>query len=486
MSVSIPNLQHIKDTLGPRVSQAFQYIQSVLNTHETQGNLNASGEPPVPPPPDALTVTNGPSGEFQIAIAHNAEFNRGINYHVHWDTSPSFTNPHPMDLGASRNDSSLNLPGQTVFFRAATSYASGGKSTWVYHGSGGSPIPVTGGVIGPRAPSMGSGTGAPGADGGPGPIQQRNSSSGYNWRAQQRGYSPGFGSAQGTPAGIGAFAGSAGGGGGGSPILPAALYDTYANWTAVKYPPAQYPLNTTFTITDWNFVTYIVRSVAGSNKWVYEFGTYEAAYASKPTNGFNGVALGANDSDLKFYDNATYIRTWEWGGAAWKYASGELPGGDTSPAVIMLAGTTVPPGYATCDGTAKTITKADATTVSFTTPPFTTGNFPKGGSYTGATITAVEPTISGHTEVASGIFAVQSTASGNAVIGNDSGAGTNVLAGAVTVASHPHSHIDTGHTHLYQAADTGHQHNLTSANAPITQPSADPVPAVLMMFAVKL
>ncbi len=212
-------LQLIKQipTYGPRLVELFNAVQSQTTIIEKQGNLNATGEPPVPPPPDALNVTNGPSGEFQIAITHNGEFNRGANFHVQWDTSPAFTNPHNIDLGASRNDSSLYLPGQTAHFRASTSSPSGANSAWTYHGSQNRPTPVFGGTRGVRAPGMGSGTGAPGdQSGGPGPIQSRNADSGYNWKAQQRTAGAGFGaSAQGSPAGVGASDISGGGGGGG-------------------------------------------------------------------------------------------------------------------------------------------------------------------------------------------------------------------------------------------------------------------------------
>ena len=216
------SLQFIKNipVYGQRLFELFQSVQQQTTTIEKQGNLNATGAPPVPPPPDALNVTNGPSGEYQIAVTHNGEFNRGTNFHVQWDTSPHFTNPHNIDLGASRNDSSLYLPGQTAFFRAAASSPSGANSAWTYHGSQNQPKPVIGGVRGVRAPGMGSGTGAPGdQSGGPGPIQSRNPDCGYDYKAQQRTAGAGFGAAaQGSPAGVGASDISGGGGGGGGGV----------------------------------------------------------------------------------------------------------------------------------------------------------------------------------------------------------------------------------------------------------------------------
>lgn len=220
--MQLPNLQFIKNIpiWGTRLFEAFDAVQQQTTHIETQGNLNATGDPPVPPPPDALNVTNGPSGEYQIAITHNGEFNRGTTFHVQWDTSRNFSNPHNIDLGASRNDSSLNLPGQIAYFRASAASPSGSNSAWTYHGSQNAPRPVVGGVRGVRAPGMGSGTSAPGdQSGGPGLIQSRNSKSGYNWKLQQRTAGAGFGaSAQGSPAGIGASSGGSGGGGGGGGI----------------------------------------------------------------------------------------------------------------------------------------------------------------------------------------------------------------------------------------------------------------------------
>lgn len=101
MQLSGAKLQLIKQIpiYGPRLVELFNDVQQQTTRIEKQGNLNATGDPPVPPPPDALNVTNGPSGEFQIAITHNGKFNRGTTFHTQWDTSPHFTNPHNIDHG---------------------------------------------------------------------------------------------------------------------------------------------------------------------------------------------------------------------------------------------------------------------------------------------------------------------------------------------------------------------------------------------------
>lgn len=185
--------------------------------------------------------------------------------------------------------------------------------------------------------------------------------------------------------------------------VAAYLEDLYVNWTLLLYPPDSYTVGTQFLISDWN-VVYTLQIVAGVREWVWHAGTYEAPYASKPTTGFNAVALGVNDKGLTFYDDTTYIRVWEWTGSAWRYAAGQLPGGDTSPAIMMLAGNTTPPGWAPCSTGSVIITKADATTVSFTVPPFNSGGYyPKGGTYTGSGVATVPPTLtSGSADTASG------------------------------------------------------------------------------------
>lgn len=178
------------------------------------------------------------------------------------------------------------------------------------------------------------------------------------------------------------------------PIVSVAtlVFDTYANWTLLKYDPSTYPSGTVFVISDWG-VIYWVQSVASVPTWVFLSGTYEAPFSSLPTTGFNGVALGINDKGLRFYDSTTYHRAWEWGGAGWGYAAGELPGGDTSPAIMILGGNSVPPGWSPCNGSTIIITQSTATTVSFTTPNLNGGFYPKGGSYSATPNAAVVPTV---------------------------------------------------------------------------------------------
>ena len=285
--MQLPNLQFIRSipVWGPRLYEAFSAVQQQTTRIETQGNLNATGDPPVPPPPDALNVTNGPSGEYQIAITHNGEFNRGTSFHVQWDTSRHFTNPHNIDLGASRNDSSLYLPGQVAFFRASAASPSGANSAWAYHGSASNPTPVLGGIRGARAPGMGSGTGAPGDQaGGPGPVQSRNSDSGYNWKAQQRAQSGGVPQPGITPAGAGAFSSASSGSGGGG---------------GLTLTEAQIAAAETLTVTGTGNAITGTTSPTYSSRVVGQVIRYIPAHANTSTvtineNGIGAVAITKN------------------------------------------------------------------------------------------------------------------------------------------------------------------------------------------------
>lgn len=321
--MQLPNLAFIKNIpgIGSRLFETLNAVQNQSGSLEMQGNLNATGDPPIPPSPDALAVTTGPSGEFQIAITHNGEFNRGITYTVEHDTSPAFSNPHAMELGHARNDDSLNLPGQTLYFRANAAYRPGSPSAWTAFGPASNPTAVTGGPKGVRAPSMGSGTNAPGPGvGGPGVIQSRNPSSGYNWKAQTRRAGvggSGVGLAPIVPGGpIGSVSGSSSSSSSAGTASQPTLQDVYANWTMANYPPANYPVGTPFIITDLNLI-YSVQIVSAVNAWVYVVGTYEAVSASRPTTGFNGTALGANDTGLQFLATDEPVYEW-WTGSAWE------------------------------------------------------------------------------------------------------------------------------------------------------------------------
>lgn len=108
------------------------------------------------------------------------------------------------------------------------------------------------------------------------------------------------------------------GGGSGTPgsftptsAVSVLVADTLANWTSALHPPGNYPADTPFLNTTWN-VLYVQQGGA----WKYLTGVYIAADSSRPTTGYNGAALGANDAGLLFI--GTTNKTLEyWSGSAW-------------------------------------------------------------------------------------------------------------------------------------------------------------------------
>jgi hypothetical protein len=184
--VQVPNLAFIRNIplIGDRLYEAFNQIQIQSQATEAQTNTNPTAEPAAPPPINAVQVTTGPGGEFQIAISDSNQISRGINYFAEHADNPWFQNPHVIDMGQSRNHSTY-LGAQSLYWRAYSSYSGSPPSAPAYHGSAAVPLPVTGGVPGTRAPSQGSGTGAPGQGlQGPGPVQSRTANSGFDWTAQ--------------------------------------------------------------------------------------------------------------------------------------------------------------------------------------------------------------------------------------------------------------------------------------------------------------
>ena len=170
--------------IGSRLYDSLKSIQDQVSNIETQTNTNSSAQPTAPPAINGVHVSTGPGGEFQIAITDQNQISRGINYWAEHDSDPNFSNPHIIDMGQSRNHS-VYLGSQALHWRAYSSYPSSPSSPAAYHGSAGQPLPVTGGVPGPRAQSQGAGTGAP-RQGlhGPGPVPQRSATSGFDPNAQ--------------------------------------------------------------------------------------------------------------------------------------------------------------------------------------------------------------------------------------------------------------------------------------------------------------
>lgn len=184
--VTIKNLAFIRTlpVIGARLYESLLSVQDGVSNVEQQTNTSSSQQPSPPPAINGLKVNTGPGGEFQAAITDQGNVSRGVNYFIEHADNPQFNNPHIIDNGTSRNWAG-HMGNQTLYWRAYSSYGSSPASPAVYHGSQASPAPVTGGVVGSRAPSQGAGTGAPGQGlYGPGPVATRGSQSGFDANSQ--------------------------------------------------------------------------------------------------------------------------------------------------------------------------------------------------------------------------------------------------------------------------------------------------------------
>lgn len=182
----------------------------------------------------------------------------------------------------------------------------------------------------------------------------------------------------------------------------------------------------------WRYMTGIARTV------------YSSPLATAP---LFGKPLAALDTGLLVY-LTDKNRTMRWTGSAFEFAPWEvIPAG-------MVMGFRADPGagWHKCDGSAGIAQlNANGTTTTITLEDFTSaGNkaaYPKWGSAADGFQAAIAPLITGNTADTTPAI-TGAIAAGTAAIGNDSGAGTAVQSGAgTTVATHPHSHTDAGHTH---------------------------------------
>lgn len=468
-AVPIRNLDYIR-AKDPKLFEAISDLDRHASTLEQQVNGNRTGQPLPPPAIDGLQVT-GQNGHFHLQITHKADIYRGIQYYAEYADNPGFANPQAIHLGDSRSHTAF-LGNGTYYWRAYAAYASSPPGPAAYHGGGSNPQPVSGGgaVGGPAflAP-QGTGTGLPGEGlTGPGIRPFRSSDGSLPIRGKTRGgaASGGASTQNALPAGpsTGLPEGASStfpSGGGGGVVGAVAIYDTYANWTTASYDPAQFPVNTQIFITDRNFIEYVVRVVTGANKWVYQAGTYSVTQSAiSGLKGFNGGALGANDSGL-LIEVTDYAHILKWGGAAWGWGPGESGSGYFQDFAVAPTGS----GWHLCDGSPGiAYLKSDGTTGTVTLPnPNGSASYRKNaGSYSATITAAVAPTISGHTETGNAAFNPANT-------GNDNDAGHGAATGAdFTAALNPHQHS-------YTPTDTGHQHNLTSGNAPISLAGGDPV-----------
>ena len=148
---------HIRK-IDPLLYRSMQDLMDKLETVANQSAASLTGYADPPSAISALSVTAS-AGVFDIQIQDNSPVNRGINYFVEYSTTPSFTAPVVIDLGASRNYRAY-WGNQTLYFRAYSQYVSSAPSPTVYFGPSNNPTAVVGGgSAGPAVqPSTGSGT----------------------------------------------------------------------------------------------------------------------------------------------------------------------------------------------------------------------------------------------------------------------------------------------------------------------------------------
>lgn len=199
MSFTIRNLDWLRklapqnfgdiQQLGARLYEAMQSVQMGVRNIEAQTSSDSTNHPAAPPPLDGLNVTAA-NGIFHASITHNAEFYRGIRYHLEYADNANFTNPFPVDMGTAREWRG-SLGNLNLHFRAAASYGISPPTNWTYFGSQSSPTSVAGGgSAGPSLPSQsqGSGTGLPGQGlQGPGQTAYRSASGAPPVRTQKTG-----------------------------------------------------------------------------------------------------------------------------------------------------------------------------------------------------------------------------------------------------------------------------------------------------------
>jgi hypothetical protein len=182
MPLNLKNLDYFKNLkewtpeAGVRLAEMMNQVNEGVTNVEQQTNSNAQGQPLPPPPINNLKVTAS-QGHFSAEINHEgAQFYRSPNYFLVHADNPQFTNPHIVDLGASRNWNGF-LGNTNRYFAAYASYQSSPPSPMTYHGGRGQPQIVKGGGSVPGAvfgASQGSGTGTAGvAHSGPGPVPFR-------------------------------------------------------------------------------------------------------------------------------------------------------------------------------------------------------------------------------------------------------------------------------------------------------------------------
>jgi hypothetical protein len=118
-------------------------LDSLASADQNIGNhVNASPQASkaAPSAPAAINLS-AKNGFGSVAITHNNP-PAGTAYLIEYSTTPNFQNPIRIDNGVSQSFQQY-LKGQTLYFRAASTFYTSPNSPWVYFGGQANPTPVS-------------------------------------------------------------------------------------------------------------------------------------------------------------------------------------------------------------------------------------------------------------------------------------------------------------------------------------------------------
>jgi len=152
---------------NPLLGETLRAIQVAINQGHATVGVDPTGKFPAPSPPSALAVT-ALNGWFDAVIT-DPNPQRGVFYHIDFDTVASFPAPRTQFNGSSRTWY-VQLGNQTLFWRVSSQYLGSDQSPYIYFGTQAIPTAVIGGGASGPAPMPSQGTGAgPSAGGSPNP-----------------------------------------------------------------------------------------------------------------------------------------------------------------------------------------------------------------------------------------------------------------------------------------------------------------------------
>jgi len=121
-----------------QIKQKYSEVYEALRDHEAainhlgmQTNASPVGLTPAPGSHAAISVKGG-AGLYDVAITDNADAYRGKEHFLEYSQDPSFSSPHVIHLGASKNwRGSLGVG--PYHFRSRSQYATSAPSDYIYH-----------------------------------------------------------------------------------------------------------------------------------------------------------------------------------------------------------------------------------------------------------------------------------------------------------------------------------------------------------------